>query len=115
MKVDNEIRLQSDGKHDAESHSVETSRQGLGLEQRATVERISRANPTSSSMQVRRNIAVQEKAVYANPVCLSFVSQECAVAYTAMYDAAEARLYQILVNVKCCKRDKGCEVCPSVN
>ena len=50
----------------------------------------------------------------ANPVCLSFVSQECAVAYTAMYDAAEAGLYQILVNVKCCKRDKGCEVCDSI-
>ena len=50
----------------------------------------------------------------ANPVCLSFVSQECAVAYTAMYDAVEAVLYQILVNVKCCKRDKGCEVCDSI-
>ena len=31
-----------------------------------------------------------------------------------MYDAAEAGLYQILVNVKCCKRDKGCEVCDSI-
>ena len=239
MKLCNEMRLQSAGKHDSESHSVDNSRQGLDLQQRATVERIARANPTSSATQVRRNIATQEKAVYvspskhrqvqrvvkrvretvfekftsgervdnsegsltrlstkiflktlvdehnsggkhlslhdpiclgfqyeknvvfgcystvfltsnlgraiatgwelgmgfdstgpisntkfdtmgittnslgrrANPVCLSFVSQECAVAYTAMYDAAEAGLYQILVNVKCCKRDKGCEVC----
>ena len=67
LNLDNEIRLQSDGKHDAESHSVDNSRQGLDLEQRATVERIARANPTSSATQVRRNIAVQEKAVYVSP------------------------------------------------
>ena len=53
MKLNNEIRLQSYGKHDAESHSVDISRQGLDLEQRATVERIARANPTSSATQVQ--------------------------------------------------------------
>ena len=67
VKLCNEIRLQSVGKHDAESHSVDNSRQGLDLEQRATVERIARANPTSSATQVRRNLATQEKAVYVSP------------------------------------------------
>ena len=61
LKLDNGIRLQSDGKQDAESHSVDNSRQGLDLQQRATVERIARANPTSSATQVLRNIAVQDK------------------------------------------------------
>ena len=45
-----------------------------------------------------------------NPVCLVFVSQECAFAYTCSYDAVEAGLYEILVNTKICKRNKGCEV-----
>ena len=67
MKLDNEIRLQSDGKHDAKRHAVDNSRQGLDLEQRASVERIARANPTSSATQVRQNISVQEKAIYVSP------------------------------------------------
>ena len=67
VKLNNEIRLQSYGKHDAESHSVDSSRQGLDLQQRASIERIARANPTSSATQVRRNLATQEKAVYVSP------------------------------------------------
>ena len=67
VKLNNEIRLQSDGKHDAESHSVDNSRQGLDLEQRASLERIARANPTTSATMVRRNLAVQEKAVHVSP------------------------------------------------
>jgi hypothetical protein len=51
----------------------------------------------------------------ANPVCLSFVSQECAVAYICAYDTVEAGLYEILVNTKICKRNKGCEVYDSIH
>ena len=43
----------------------------------------------------------------ANPICLSFVSQECAIAYRCTYDAVEAGLYDVLVRTKLCKRDKG--------
>ena len=242
LKSDSVMRLQCDGKHDSESHSVDNTRQGLRLEQRASVERVARAHPTSSATQVRRNLSIQELPVYvspskhrhvqrvvkqvrdtvfekftmgervensegsltrlstniffktmveehnrggkhltlhdpiclgfqysknviygcystvfmtcnigraiasgwglgmgfdstgpisnskfdtigittnllgrrANPVCLAFVSQECAVAYTCTYDAVEAGLYEILVNTKICKRDKGCEVCDSI-
>ncbi len=53
-------------------------------------------------------------ALFANPVCLSFVSQEYAVAYTCTFDVVEAGLYEVLVNVKIYECEKGCEVCDSI-
>ncbi len=67
LKSDSVMRLQCDGKHDSESHSVDNTRQGLRLEQRASVERVARAHPTSSATQVRRNLSIQELPVYVSP------------------------------------------------
>ena len=52
----------------------------------------------------------------ANPICLSFVSQECAIAYQCTYDAVEtgSSLYDVLVQTKLCKRDKGCAKCDTI-
>ncbi len=56
-KSNSMIRWQCNGKHDSESHSVDNTRQGLRLEQRASVERVARAHPTSSTSQVRHKIS----------------------------------------------------------
>ena len=66
-KLDGAIRLQSSGKHDANSHAVEHVQRGLHHDQRAAIENIVRANPTSSATQVRRNLDLQEKPVYVSP------------------------------------------------
>jgi hypothetical protein len=50
----------------------------------------------------------------ANPVCLSFDSQVCAIVYQCSYDAVEACLYEMLRNKKLYKRDKDCETCASI-
>jgi hypothetical protein len=63
---DSMIRLQCNGKHDSESHSVDYTRQGLRLEQRASVERVARAHPTSSATQVQRNLSIQDLPVYVS-------------------------------------------------
>ncbi len=59
-------RLQIDGKHDANSHDADQSR-GLNLQQRAAVQSVARAHPTSSATQVRRNLSIQEKVVHVSP------------------------------------------------
>ena len=66
VKQDSVWRLQIDGKHDADSHAVDNSR-GMRLEQRAAVQSVARAHPTSSATQVRRNLGIQEKSVYVSP------------------------------------------------
>ena len=66
-KLDGAISLQSSGKHDANSHAVEHVQRGLHHDQRAAIENIVRANPTSSATQVRRNLGLQEKPLYVSP------------------------------------------------
>ena len=59
-------RLQIDGKHDANSHDADHSR-GLNLKQRAAVQSVARAHPTSSATQIRCNLGIQEKVVHVSP------------------------------------------------
>ena len=70
--------------------------------------------PISNTKFDTIGITVNSLGRRANPVCLSFVNQECAIGYQAAYDAVEARLYEVLCNVKLCKRDKACETCDSI-
>jgi hypothetical protein len=58
-------RLQIDGKH-SNSHDVDHSR-GLNLQQRAAVQSVALAHPTSSARQVRCNLGIQEKVVNVSP------------------------------------------------
>ncbi len=50
----------------------------------------------------------------ANPVCLSFVNQECAVGYESTYDAMESGLFQVLSKLRLCKSKAKCEMCDAV-
>ena len=66
-KLDGAIRLQSSGKHDANSHAVKHVQRRLHHDQRAAIENIVRTNPTSSATQARRNLDLQETPVYVSP------------------------------------------------
>ncbi len=59
-------RLQIDGNRDANSHDADHSR-WLNLQQRAAVQSVARARPTSSATQVRRNLGIQEQVVHVSP------------------------------------------------
>jgi hypothetical protein len=50
----------------------------------------------------------------ANPVCLSIVNQESAVAYEAMYTSMEGVTFELVHNLKLCSSSKKCEMCDSV-
>lgn len=70
--------------------------------------------PISNTKFDTIGITVNSLGRRANPVCLSFVNQECAIAYQCSYDAVEGGVYEMLSNVKLCKRDKDCETCASI-
>ena len=50
-----------------ESHAKDIFSRGFTLQQRAAIQQVVRANPLASSTEVRRNLALQEKAVYVSP------------------------------------------------
>ncbi len=59
-----EVTLQCQGKHTHESHDIQRA---FTLQQRAAVHQVVLANPLASSTEVRRNLDLQEKAVYVSP------------------------------------------------
>ncbi len=56
--------------------------------------------PISNTKFDTIGITVNSLGRHANPVRLSFVNQECAIAYQCSYDAVEAGVYEMLSNVK---------------
>ncbi len=59
--------MQCQGKHTPESHANDNVSRGFTLQQRAAIQQVVRANPLASSTEVRRNLDLQEKAVYGSP------------------------------------------------
>ncbi len=62
-----EWTLQCQGKHTPESHAKDNVSRGFTLQERAAIQQVVHVNPLASSTEVRRNLDLQEKAVYFSP------------------------------------------------
>jgi hypothetical protein len=67
--------LQCQGKHTPESHAKDNVSRGFALQERAAIQQVVRANPLASSTEVRRNLDLQEKAVYISQAKSSAVAR----------------------------------------
>ena len=59
--------MQCQGKHTAESHANDSIQRGFTLQERAAIHQVVRANPLASGTEVRRNLGLQQNAVYVSP------------------------------------------------
>ncbi len=50
----------------------------------------------------------------ANPVCLCIVNMESAVAYENMYTSMEGGVFELVHNLKFCKKTEKCDMCNAV-